>query len=590
MEKKTKFNTIVNKLIERPCYLANGAGFLAKKFNVDKDTIYDAKRQARDLIERKEYNSEFKRLFFDIETSYNIGKFWSVGYKKNITPSDVIKERAVICISYKWENEDKIHNLRWDENQCDKEILKEFSKIMESADEVIGHNCVTETTKVLKEDLTWVEAGELKVGDELVGFEEGNVNKCRIDDKWIGNSGKYRKFEKSIITGYEKKLAPVYRITFDDNSYVDTTEDHKWLGMAPKDQNHRWFKTSYLKPGYRCIKPFDVWETEEDYNSGYLSGIIDADGSISKDGYYNTAIYQSDKINNDICKKINNVLEDKNIEYSEDYIETSKIISTSYKGAEKIKYPTEGVSHVFRILGSIYDKLKYIGKYRIQKELRIFSSDNLGYVRVPSSKIRTVINKEYIGEKTIVVMQTSSKTFIANGYLMHNCNRFDIPWLRTRCLYHRISFPTYVKSLDTYSKSKSMFNFQSNKLDYIAKFLNVGGKISTGGLELWDNIILHKDEEAMQKMIEYCNNDVLILEDVFKVIINYIKPNTHIGVYEGGNLWCCPNCGSDKVNYIKPTVTAKGVVQRVMKCTKDKSDFVISNTTYKKYLENGNQE
>lgn len=310
MEKKTKFNTIVNKLIERPCYLTNGAGFLAKKFNVDKDTIYDAKRQARDLIERKEYNPEFKRLFFDIETSYNIGKFWSVGYKKNITPSDVIKERAVICISYKWENEDKIHNLRWDENQCDKEILKEFSKIMETSTEVIGHNS----------------------------------------------------------------------------------------------------------------------------------------------------------------------------------------------------------------------------------------------------------------------------------------NRFDIPWLRTRCLYHRIPFPTYVKSLDTYSKSKSMFNFQSNKLDYIAKFLNVGGKISTGGLELWDNIILHKDEEAMQKMIEYCNNDVLILEDVFKVIINYIKPNTHVGVYEGGNLWCCPNCGSDKVNYIKPTVTTKGVVQRVMKCTKDKSDFVISNTTYKKYLENGNQE
>jgi hypothetical protein len=37
-----------------------------------------------------------KRLFFDIETSPNIGLFWSAGFKLNIAPENIIKERAII--------------------------------------------------------------------------------------------------------------------------------------------------------------------------------------------------------------------------------------------------------------------------------------------------------------------------------------------------------------------------------------------------------------------------------------------------------------------------------------------------------------
>lgn len=31
----------------------------------------------------------------------------------------------------------------------------------------------------------------------------------------------------------------------------------------------------------------------------------------------------------------------------------------------------------------------------------------------------------YAGKQEIVVMETDTHTFIANGYAMHNCNRFD---------------------------------------------------------------------------------------------------------------------------------------------------------------------
>jgi len=82
---------------------------------------------------------QFKRLFFDIETSPNIGFFWSSGYKLNIPHDNIIQERAVICVCYKWEHEKQTQYLTWN-NGDDRELLEKFMQIMDSADEVVGQN------------------------------------------------------------------------------------------------------------------------------------------------------------------------------------------------------------------------------------------------------------------------------------------------------------------------------------------------------------------------------------------------------------------------------------------------------------------
>lgn len=81
-----------------------------------------------------------RRLYFDIETSPNIGLFWQAGYKQNIDYSNIIKERAIICICYKWEDEKEVYEVHWDKNQDDKKLLSEFIKIANQADELVGHN------------------------------------------------------------------------------------------------------------------------------------------------------------------------------------------------------------------------------------------------------------------------------------------------------------------------------------------------------------------------------------------------------------------------------------------------------------------
>ena len=104
----------------------------------------------------------------------------------------------------------------------------------------------------------------------------------------------------------------------------------------------------------------------------------------------------------------------------------------------------------------------------------------------------------------------------------HNSDSFDFKFIRTRCAYHGIPFPNKLKTIDTLKMARNSFYFNNNKLDYISKFLGVGEKVSTGGLPLWDAIILHKDKEALKTMISYCENDVRITKEVYKKLQKYV--------------------------------------------------------------------
>lgn len=82
-------------------------------------------------------------LIFDIETSPNVGLFWSAGHKISVSTENIIQERQVICIAYKWLGQKSVHCLSWDKKKkghCDSKMLKKFCEIYSEADAVVGHN------------------------------------------------------------------------------------------------------------------------------------------------------------------------------------------------------------------------------------------------------------------------------------------------------------------------------------------------------------------------------------------------------------------------------------------------------------------
>lgn len=92
--------------------------------------------------------TEIKRLFYDIETSPNIGFFWQPGHKISIGYENIIQERAVICISWKWQGEDKVHSVKWNKGD-DKKLLQDFIQEFNKAHVVVGHNVKGYDTKFL---------------------------------------------------------------------------------------------------------------------------------------------------------------------------------------------------------------------------------------------------------------------------------------------------------------------------------------------------------------------------------------------------------------------------------------------------------
>lgn len=108
----------------------------------------------------------------------------------------------------------------------------------------------------------------------------------------------------------------------------------------------------------------------------------------------------------------------------------------------------------------------------------------------------------------------------ADEVVTQNGDSFDIKWIRTRCIYHGIPVSPKFNSIDTLKFARAGFKFNSNKLDYMGKFLGVGEKIKTE-YDLWRDIVLNNDKAALTKMVDYCKGDVELLERVYKKLQEY---------------------------------------------------------------------
>lgn len=141
----------------------------------------------------------------------------------------------------------------------------------------------------------------------------------------------------------------------------------------------------------------------------------------------------------------------------------------------------------------------------------------------------------------------------ASELVGQNGDRFDVKWIRTRAIIHGLLWTPYINTLDTLKMARGSFNFNSNRLDYLGKVLLHKGKLDTG-FNLWKDILLHNSESSMKKMIKYCKNDVILLEEVFNKFAPYVKPKMSYATDKGN----CPECNSDNLRINKTSKLLSG--------------------------------
>ncbi len=172
----------------------------------------------------------------------------------------------------------------------------------------------------------------------------------------------------------------------------------------------------------------------------------------------------------------------------------------------------------------------------------------------------------------------------ADELVAHNGDKFDLPWIKTRCLFHGLqTFPRY-KTIDTLAWARRNFYFNSNRLNYIGKSLGLGCKMTTT-FGLWRSIVLENDREKLAQMLRYNKRDVVLLEQVYDKLSAHVNPKTHAGVINGREKWTCAHCASEDTAVSKTRrVTMTGTVQRQMRCQNCGRYYTISNKAHEDYL------
>lgn len=236
--------------------------------------------------------------------------------------------------------------------------------------------------------------------------------------------------------------------------------------------------------------------------------------------------------------------------------------------------------------------------YNIVSSWRVGYQINLPHYSVIKERAIICISYKWVGDEEVYNLAwdadqndaTLLERFIpimdeADLMVAHNGDRFDLKWIRTRAMLAGIEMLPFYPQHDTLKTAKRYFNFNSNKLDYLGTLLGFGGKIDTTH-ELWDDIILRKDPQALKDMITYCDEDVRQLEKVYLALAKWDKPKQHVGVLNGKPTFTSPLTGSDDLELVKTRTTGGGTIKRIMRDLSTGGMFEMSNANYKKWLKN----
>jgi len=269
--------------------------------------------------------------------------------------------------------------------------------------------CLSPDTKVLTEELLWIPIKDILRGMVLVGFDETSESE-NIHIQYR------RMYKPSTVEKVSEVVLPSYKIILENGDELIASSEHPWLCI-----NHatsKWVTTeqlivkgnnTYHAPYSRLVKPLDVWEQIYNYDSGYLAAAFDGEGSLSQLPDYSTKgkrhkrgttfSFSFAQKNNKMLKYVMSILDEMGINYSVRAKSQNIDVQELY-----IKKPRR---EAIRLIGQVRPK-------------RIIDNINLNFGMVDLRRSMAVIGKEFIGDTKLIAIQTSTKTFLANGYATHN--------------------------------------------------------------------------------------------------------------------------------------------------------------------------
>lgn len=260
--------------------------------------------------------------------------------------------------------------------------------------------CLDPNTKVLKADFSWAKICDIKPGDFVVSVDE--------DPSSQGSSRKMRRSEVEAVV-YRKE--DCYKITFDNGKYLICTGKHRWLTRHSMTDYH-WRSIEgegkkRLRVGFRIRRLVpDIWGVG-DYEDGWMSGMLDGEGSLAKKERLGGSISIS-QVEGPVFDRVESYFKDRGYGYR---IERDG-------ATRRTKFGRRPVNKI--VLSRTDEIIKLIGICRPTRFLKRDWWEGKKIPCIQSGNYSTVVKIEFIGNQDVIDLQTKHKTFIADGYVSHN--------------------------------------------------------------------------------------------------------------------------------------------------------------------------
>ena len=117
----------------------------------------------------------------------------------------------------------------------------------------------------------------------------------------------------------------------------------------------------------------------------------------------------------------------------------------------------------------------------------------------------------------------------ADIIVAHNANKFDSPMANTRFILNGLPPVRPYQIVDTLQIARQNFRFTHNKLAYLGDIFGIGSK-NTTTFDLWVKC-MQGDPKALQEMLDYNDQDVYLLEEVYLKLRGWTKSHPNMNHY-----------------------------------------------------------
>lgn len=264
-------------------------------------------------------------------------------------------------------------------------------------------DCVAPSTLILRGDLSWVPAAEVKVGDPVVGFDESN-GPAR---EGFRAPTRYRRWQHATVTGVRRLMKPCYRLTFSDGTTVISSADHLWLGGShgkSGGRGWRWQKTESLVCNRRTqrswiLKLVSVKSREESHDAGWLAGLYDREGHLTGGPGWRIVLSQK---RGPVLDRAIRLLQDRGF--------TTRV-SVGARGVGRLEVKG-GMRETLRLLMTIRPERLIAKVAKMLPNVSLYGRDHAAV---------GLVEKEFLGDREVVAIETDCHTFVAEGLASHNC-------------------------------------------------------------------------------------------------------------------------------------------------------------------------